>query len=184
MVTQLYKKIINLFLDLKDEIEYHGVLKGLYYSDLFLPIYKLIHMPKEILNYLQKFLYYGYYGTKTYTFDANSVDILIYAHIKKVRRFMDSDNTHLVWNSCKKTGLIRKLYELEELCKRKIKNDFSSWHYSNIVREKYPDREKLFNNPVAKKALSKAIKKDQRVQESLKARYNHLFNHYLPYFWD
>ena len=126
----------DLFEDLLDCIKEYGILKGMYYSDVFSPIYNLIKLPKRIYNYVDKFIYYGKAGAKTYDFDANSLEHLIYAHIKRVRKFMDSDNTHLVWNSERKKGLIRKLYELEELCKRR-----------KVLKNAAPQTQKLKNVP-------------------------------------
>lgn len=180
--------------DLIDCVKEHGILKGIYYSDIFDHIYNL---PKRIYKYIDKFIYYGKAGTKTYDFDANSLDILIYAHIKRVRKFMDSDNTHLVWNSERKRGLIRKLYELEELCKRKIEySDLNEHYYLKKEIDKYGvgiSKKVLINGKTfytfekteeEKKDKSIAIKKDLKIAKSRKKRYDKLMSEYLDKFWD
>lgn len=183
------KKIKELYEDLIDCIEMNGLAKGIYYSDLFHPIYNLIGMPKRIYNYIEKFIYYGKAGTKTHDFDAGSVDVLIYVHVKKVRKFMDSDKTHLVWNSERYKGLIRKLYELEELCKRKEKNDdFNDFYYAHLVNKKYNRYDKDFlevlEEPKFRKEIMKAYEKDRKIAQSRKKRYNELLCNYLERFWD
>lgn len=173
-----------LYEDLIDCIKEYGILKGIYYSDVFSPIYNLIKLPKRIYNYIDKFIYYGKAGTRTYDFDANGLDILIYAHVKRVRKFMDSDNTHLVWNSERKKGLIRKLYELEELCKRKVENEFNDGYYITLYYEKYGSSYLLENFIKNKKEFKKAYTKDLKIAQSRKKRYNKLMSEYLDKFWD
>lgn len=177
--------MLNLYEDLIDCIKEYGILKGIYYSDIFTPIYNLIKLPKRIYNYIDKFIYYGKAGTKTYDFDANSLDFLVYAHVKKVRKFMDSDNTHLVWNSEKKKGLIRKLYELEELCKRKVENEFfNEGYYITLYYKKYGHSNLLEEGIKNRKAFKKAYTKDLKIAQSRKKRYDKLMSEYLDKFWD
>lgn len=176
-----------LYEDLIDCIKEYGILKGIYYSDVFSPIYNLIKLPKRIYNYVDKFIYYGKAGTRTYDFDANSLDILIYAHVKRVRKFMDSDKTHLVWNSERKKGLIRKLYELEELCKRKVENEFNDGYYINLYYKKHEPLnlfEKLNKSIEDREAFKKAYRKDLKIAQSREKRYNKLMSEYLDKFWD
>ena len=181
-----------LYEDLLDCIKEYGIIKGIYYSDIFFPIYNLIKLPKRIYNYIDKFIYYGKAGTRTYDFDANGLDILIYAHVKRVRKFMDSDNTHLVWNSERKKGLIRKLYELEELCKRKVENEFNDGYYMSLYYEKYGSEkygshnllERLNRGIKNREAFKKAYTKDLKIAQSRKKRYNKLMSEYLDKFWD
>lgn len=176
-----------LYEDLIDCIKEYGILKGIYYSDVFSPIYNLIKLPKRIYNYVDKFIYYGKAGTRTYDFDANSLDILIYAHVKRVRKFMDSDKTHLVWNSERKKGLIRKLYELEELCKRKVEKEFNDGYYINLYYKKHEPLnlfEKLNKSIEDREAFKKAYTKDLKIAQSRKKRYDKLMSEYLDKFWD
>lgn len=184
--------------DLKFCIEEHGIIKGIYMSDIFDPIYRLINLPKRLYRYIIKFYYYGKVGaSKTYDFDATGVDHLIYAHIKRVRKFMDSDQTHLVWNSGRSNGLIKKLYELEELCSRKCQNDdFNDSYYFSKEYKKYGsgvERKIEKGSSVyftydqteeAKKAKRLAIKKDRKIAEQRRKRYYELLEKYLPQFWD
>ena len=186
----IWNKIKEIYEDLVDSVKYNGFAKGIYYSELFSPIYNLIGLPKRIYNYVDKFIYYGKAGTKTYDFDANSVDVLIYAQVKRVRKFMDSDKTHLMWNSDRKKGLIRKLYELEELCKRKQKNgDFNDFYYARKVHKKYKRGDIAFFDMLDKvngyrEDIRKAYKKDGKIAQSRKKRYDELLSKYLEMFWD
>jgi len=177
----------DLYEDLIDCIKEYGMLKGMYYSDMFLPIYNLIWLPKRFYNYVDKFIYYGKAGTKAHDFDADSLDILIYSHIKRVRKFMDSDKTHLMWNSGRKRGLIRKLYELEELCKRKVENEFNDGYYMSLYYKKYGHfnlLENLNEGIKNKEAFKKAYAKDLEIAKSRKKRYDKLMSEYLDKFWD
>jgi len=174
----------DLFEDLLDCVKEYGLVKGIYYSDIFHPIYNLINLPKKLYNYLDKFIYYGKAGTKTFDFDANSLDNLIYAHVKRVRKFMDSGKTHLMWNSGRKKGLIKKLYELEELCKRKVENDFNDSYYINLYYEKYGRFNLLEEGIKNKEAFRKAYRKDLKIAKSRKKRYDKLMSEYIDRFWD
>lgn len=184
--------------DLKWCIEEHGVLKGIWYSDVFSPIYNVFKMPERVYNYLSRFYYYGKVGaSQTVDFDASSIDNLIYAHIKRVRKFMDSDDTHLVWNSSGNTGLKRKLYEFEELCRRKCENDgFNDMYYFRKAYDKYglgKKVEHLIGKDIyysyeqtseAKKAKSRARKKDEYIARQRSERYYEMLRKYVPQFWD
>ena len=193
------KEIIKDYIeDIKRLYEiYDNVFKALWYSDLLDPVYRAFNFPAKLLLYIQKFIYYGKVGASLYDFDANGVDELIYAHIKRVRKFMDSDKTHLVWNSERKRGLIRKLYEFEELCKRKCRyDDFDSHYYfrkeldkygrgtcKEIIRngKKYYTYEKTKEH---KRKMSIARKKDKFISKQLRARYYELLSNYVAGFWD
>lgn len=184
--------------DLKWCIEEHGFFKGLLYSDLFDPLYRLFNLPKRLYVYITRFYYYGKSGaSNTYDFDARGIDDLIYAHIKRVRKYMDSDKTHLVWNSGRKKGLIRKLYEFEELCRRKCKNeDFNDHYYFSKeldkfgrgVRKQIIVRGEVYytyeQKQEAKKAKRKAMEKDRKIAKQRSERYYELLTKYVDGFWD
>jgi len=183
--------------DLKDMVEDHGIIKGIWYSDMFNPLYRLFRLPIKICTYICRFYYYGKVGaSSTYDFDACGIDNLIYSHIKRVRKFMDSDNTTLVWNS-KRSGLMKKLYEFEELCKRKCKNDnFNDNYYFSKALDKYGRgfkkelemRGDLYytyeQTDEAKKEKRKARKKDEKIAKQRQERYYELLRKYVPQFWD
>ena len=183
--------------DLKDMVEDHGIIKGIWYSDMFNPLYRLFRLPIKICTYICRFYYYGKVGaSSTYDFDACGIDNLIYSHIKRVRKFMDSDNTTLVWNS-KRSGLMKKLYEFEELCKRKCKNDnFNDNYYFSKALDKYGRgfkkelemRGDLYytyeQTDEAKKEKRKARKKDEKIAKQRQERYYELLRKYVPRFWD
>lgn len=183
--------------DLRDMVNEHGLCKGLYYSDMFDWFYKLTQIPYRIYNYISRFYYYGKVGaSETYDFDAAGIDNLIYAHIKRVRKFMDSDKTHLVWNSDQKRnkGLIRKLYEFEELCRRKCEHDdFNDHYYFGIeldkrgrktIKLKSGECYKYVESEETKKAKAKALKKDEFIAKQRRERYYHLLQFYVAGFWD
>lgn len=172
--------------DLKDSVEEWGILKGIYYSDIFSLGYNIINFPKRLFNYLTRFYYYGKVGaSETYDFDASGIDNLIYAHIKRVRKFMDSDKTHLMWNSERNKGLIRKLYEFEELCRRKCKHyDFNDHYYFGLELDKRGFGIKIKECEKVKKAKFKAIKKDEFIAKQRRERYYHLLRFYVAGFWD
>lgn len=196
-LLKMKSSVMVLLEDLKDMVQEHGVLKGIWYSDIFNPFYRLCHLPSDIYNYIQKFYYYGKIGaSKTYDFDASSIDVLIYSHIKRVRKFMDSEDTHLVWNG-KRTGLMKKLYEFEELCKRKCKNDdFNDMYYFSKEFKKYGlgkkvefirNGQKYYTYEKSddhKKATSLARKKDEKIAKQRTKRYYELLEKYVPQFWD
>lgn len=183
--------------DLKWCIGEYGILKGILYSGIFDPIYRLINLPKRLYNYLYRFCYYGKAGaSNTHDFCASGIDHLIYAHIKRVRKFMDSDKTHLVWNS-KRSGLMKKLYEFEELCKRKCKNDdLNDMYYFSKVLKKYErgtEIEIVHNGQTyytyeqteeVKKLKINARKKDEKIAKQRLDRYYELLRKYAPQFWD
>lgn len=184
--------------DFNDSVKSHGLLKGAWYSDLFNPLYRLFNLPKRLCSYISRFYYYGKVGaSETFDFDANSVDHLIYAHIRRVRKFMDSDKTHLVWNSSGKTGLMKKLYEFEELCKRKCEyDDFNDLYYFSKAMDKYGrgvKNEVHFCGTVgyryeqtekAKKQKHLASKKDRKIAKQREERYYELLTKYMSQFWD
>lgn len=186
---QKFRYYIN---DIKECIDTFGLYRGLYYSEILSPIYSVLEMPKKTYRYIRNFIYYGKAGARLCEYDANGVDELIYAHIKRVRKFMDSDKTHCMWTE-KNKGLIRKLYELEALCKEKVENDLESSYYLEKAIKKYGfgKREKLENgcyvierSDEQKKAMFIARKKDKLVTRYKKDRYNELLVKYLPLFWD
>ena len=150
---------------------------------------------KKLFNYLYKFFYYGYWGTKTVPYDANSVDQLIYAHMKETLKFMESDKTHLLWNSSEKQnkGLMRKLKEFVELCDRKRNTEFRCLHNFSKVIEIYPPRFvksecgeffTLESNQESRRLKDIAIKKDNLVTNHLTNRYNYMYTKYISQFWD
>ena len=183
--------------DLKDMIEEYGILKGIWHSDLFDPFYRLYKLPNKLYTYITRFYYYGKVGaSNTYDYDANSIDELIYAHIKRVRKFMDSDKTHLVWNS-KRSGLMKKLYEFEELCKRKCENDdLNDRYYFSKVLKKHGIGTKVTidrngqtyytyeQTEDVKKLKRNARKKDKKIAKQRLERYYELLRKYSPQFWD
>ena len=194
-MKEIFKDYIE---DLLDCISEYGILKGIYLSDVFNPFYKISKFPVRLYNYIYNFFYYGKVGANLVEYDAISgIDALTYAHIKRVRKFMDSDKTHLVWNSERKRGLIRKLYEFEELCKRKCKNDdFNNYYYFGKEIDKYGigNRKEIIRNGKTyytyekteehKRKLSIARKRDEFISKQVRARYYELLSNYVAGFWD
>ena len=143
---------------------------------------------RRLILKIQKFFYYGRAGMKCYDFDAGSISTLMLAHIKRVRKFMDSDNTHLRWNSDRQgKGLMRKLYEFEEICTRiESRGGFNNYYYFSEVRKRYPNIGLFSNNstPEYRKECRVAMKKDNAVAKQLEERYVYMIKHYVPMFWD
>lgn len=169
-----------------------SLLQKLYYSPKLDWLFNLINLPNRIYLYVAKFIYYGKVGANCYDFEATSCYELVYAHIKRCRKFMDSDKTHLVWNSQNKPkGLIRKLYELEELLRRYLIDELDSKAHTILVYDslmtKYDVKKSIWSLPLSKednKLLDIARKSDRMVYKSRKNRLDELMSKYLESFWD
>lgn len=149
--------------------------------------FDLLNIPRRIYNYIDKFIYYGFHGAKTYDYETHSSYYLMYVQIKRVRKFMDSDKTHLMWNSDgNNKGLIRKLYEFEELLKRKYENDLTSYYYIRKFHDQYRhiSLRKGLNELLRSKEYKLASKKDAMVSKGLEQRFKYMLDHYLEMFWD
>lgn len=181
---------------LKKEREYYdSYWEMIYLSDWFDPIYRLSRLPSRIYHTIEKFIYYGKVGTSCHDFDANSIHTLINAHIKRVERFMKSDNTTLVWNSDENTRQMKLLREFSELCTRMCDSmDMQDDYFFGKVLESH-ERPKLVQTENSKfyrretteayrKASKIAIKKDDMRAKHLLDRYYYLLQHKVPGFWD
>lgn len=144
-------------------------------------------MIHRIYTFIKRFVYYGYHGAKyTRDYDANSVDALIYCHMKRVSDFMHSPNkTHLLWNDSPDTKGMKRLREFTELAKRRTENDFNDYYYYLKFTEEHPDYEPLdFNGNKYRKQMRLAFKKDRIIADGLEKRYWYMLQKYLPGFWD
>jgi len=164
------------------------ILNEIYLSDWFDPIYRVTKSPYRIYLYITKFFYYGRIGANCVDYDANCIHDLIYAHMKRVNNFMNSGDTHLVWNNNPNTKGMRLLAEFTELSKRMSENELRSYAFYGKVKEKYPEEAKDFmfltKNKELKKAMRVAFKKDRQVCEQLTERYYYLLKKEVPGFWD
>lgn len=164
------------------------ILNEIYLSEWFDPIYRLTKIPHRIYHKIEKFIYYGYYGSMCWDFDANCINTLIYAHMKRVNKFMNSNKTHLLWNNRIDTKGMRLLAEFTELSKRMSENELRSYTFYGKVREKFPEETKtlLFNseNKEFKRLMRIAFKKDRAICEQLTERYYYLLKKEVPGFWD
>lgn len=136
---------------------------------------------------LCRFFYYGYHGTKTFEFCADSMDVLIAAHIKRVLKFMESDKTHLIWNDDRDTKGMRLLREFNELCQRKVQNGdrFNPYYFAGQVNKKH-GRSIILSRKTSihRKEFRRAMKKDHMIEKQLQDRYHYLLRKHVPTFWD
>ena len=164
------------------------LVNKIYLADWFDPIYKLIRIPFRIYRNIDKFIYYGYNGTKCVDFDASSIHTLIYVHMKRVKKFMNSSNTHLMWSDDPNTKDMRKLAEFTELSRRMSEYELENHYFLGKVLRKYDAHGKSFfdriNDPEYKKEAKIAIKKDRMKNEQLTRRYYYLLEQKVPGFWD
>ena len=164
------------------------LLNKIYLADWFDPIYRIINIPNRIYLTVSKFIYYGYAGTKCVDFDASCIHNLIYAHMNRVSKYMNSDKTHLVWNNDPTTKGMRKLAEFTELSRRMAENEMRDYHFYGEVKKKYPSKsfEDMFGkkDPEYKRLIGIAFKKDRNVVDGLVKRYYHLLEKEVSGFWD
>ena len=153
-----------------------------------------MHNILKFLRKIYRFYYYGKVGMNCQPYDANCIDDLILAHIKRVEGFMDSDDTHTLWSD-KELGLKRKLKEFRHLCELKVQyDDFNdNYEFSKIYEALGPrkwvdvgnDMSQLEPYPEKKeKNVRKAMGLDRTRAESRRKRYYYMLEHYVPGFWD
>ena len=152
-------------------------MNNLYYSVL------------RLYHFGERFFYYGYHGAKyTFDFDASGSHNLIYAHMKRVKKFMNSDKTHLLWNDKSDTKLMRVLAEFTELCKRMSDDEMATYYNYNKFKAKYPDYNiiDILNekDESIKKEIRLAFKRDRAIAKQLTDRYYYLLENKMPAFWD
>jgi len=163
------------------------LLKMIYLSDWFDPFYNLYNLPFRIYLFITKFFYYGYIGASNcFDFDAHSIHILIYAHIKRVNKYMKSSKTHLEWNNDENNKNMRRLAEFTELSRRMKSCEMKDFYFFTKVLDDYRSHE--FFNRIKdinyKKRAKVALKKDQMKTDQLTKRYYAMLEKYVPGFWD
>ena len=142
----------------------------------------------ELITFIKRFCYYGYHGARyTRDYDAQGIHHLIYAHIRRVKRFMHNPKlTHLQWNSDPQNRDMRLLREFEELSKRMSED--SVGHFLSEVCKEYGPWDgmslKGMNDLGFKKKIRIAIKKDSMKKKGEIERYYYLLEHKVPHFWD
>lgn len=154
----------------------------------------MIQKIKNLIQYLSRFYYYGKIGAdKCFPYDSSCINELTYAHLKKVKEFMHSDNTHLMWNSSGTTNLMKKLNELTELSRRMCEPSDTKYSSEVINRYKYLYGVKDFftinfpNDNIKKRyssELRRAFKRDDLIKKQTEDRYYYLMKKYLQHFWD
>lgn len=185
--------------DLKWCVKEYGILKGIYFSDIFNPLYKLINFFPNLIYDIKKYHYYGKAGLSTQDFDFNEYTLLK-AHLERVLDYMMSNKTHLMWNSKKDCKSMRKLKEAYELASRiEEAPDYSeNWHsmYKQLEVKQHLEpcsgRPKFYNvnhsyNVPEKRArllLNIARKKDESYDKFRKQRLRHLIDKYGRSWWD
>jgi hypothetical protein len=183
---------------IKEETKhYDSIWQYIYLHEWFDPFRRLYNLPKKLYGWLDRFIYYGLVGAKECVdYDAMSIHNLIYAHIRRLRRFMSNpNNTHTMWTTKPNKGLFRRLKELEEYSRRySCGEDQRRDNFSNTyeeLREKYGYKDFFdvnYPNEIekdkARKLIKKALQKDERVIKSQNDRYFELLQEYVPRFWD
>lgn len=183
---------------IKNETKYYdSIWQYIYLHDWFNPIYRLVNLPHKVYTWIEKFIYYGRIGAnRCVDFDAMSMHVLIYAHIRRVRAFMSNPkNTHTVWTTKPNKGLFRRLKELEEYSRRFSEGEDQHYdNFSRILRDledkygkldmfniNYPDKK---TKTEANIKIKRALQKDENVLKFHRNRYFELLKNYVPRFWD
>jgi hypothetical protein len=153
-------------------------------SNLYYSVLRLYH-------FVERFLYYGYHGAKyTRAYDASGSHSLIYAHMKRVKKFMNSDKTHLLWNDKPDNKLMRQLAEFTELARRMSENEMKTYVNYHKFKAKYPDYNIISRlssenrDPKIEKEIKLAFKKDRAISKQLTDRYFYLLENKMASFWD
>jgi hypothetical protein len=151
-------------------------MNNLYYSVL------------RLYHFIERFFYYGYHGAKyTRAYDASGSHSLIYAHMKRVKKFMNSDKTHLLWNDKPDNKGMRLLAEFTELARRMSENEMTTHYNYRKFKDKYPDYNILSSSnrdPSIQKEVRLAFKKDRAISKQLTDRYFYLLENKMASFWD
>jgi len=169
--------------------EKKAIWQRIYLSDWFDPIYNIYKKPWQIYHRIEKFIYYGRVGSKCWDFDANCIHDLIYAHMKRVHKFMNSDKTHLTWNDNPNNKGMRKLAEFTELSKRMSENEMKTYVNYDRVKKRYPAKDVLdifsrSEDSTYKRDISRAFAADQKIVDERLKRYYHLLEKDVRGFWD
>jgi len=161
-------------------------------------------LKKIIIFYEQvcRFLYYGWNMRNAYEFDSSSVELAQHYSLLRLKKFMESDKTHLAWNDSKDTKLMKRLAEAVKLSGELLKIDdgTSHKHYSKLRKKYKPKKkndtlsfiDKLYDTSETKEIddklftfmLRKAFKKDNTVFLEKKKRFEYLMSKYLKHWWD
>lgn len=143
----------------------------------------LLYKIKAIYQAICRFFYYGKVGMKCYAFDASAVYDLEYAHMKRVKDFMMSDKTHLMWNDSNDTKDMKRLIEFTELSRLMSREVLCMSNYMRLPEHIRDNHEWLYNRPM-NKLKRIALKKDRLLEVDRKKRYHQLREKYLETFWD
>lgn len=153
-------------------------------SNLYYSVLRLYH-------FVERFLYYGYHGAKyTRAYDASGSHSLIYAHMKRVKKFMNSDKTHLLWNDKPDNKLMKVMAEFTELARRMSENEMATYVNYHKFKAKYPDYNIISRlssenrDPKIEKEMKLAFKKDRAISKQLTDRYFYLLENKMASFWD
>jgi len=142
----------------------------------------------NLYHFIIRFIYYGYHGAKyTRAYDASGSHSLIYAHMKRVKKFMNSDKTHLLWNDKPDNKPMRVMAEFTELAKRMSDNEMTTYYNYRKFKAKYPNYNVLSSSnrdPKIQKEVKLAFKKDRAISKQLTDRYFYLLENKMASFWD
>ena len=142
---------------------------------------------RNLYHRVSQFFYYGKIGYSLNDWDSQGVYTLTNAHLKRVNKFMKSDQTHLMWNDDENTKLMRRLREMSELSERMESRDIGSGYYLTKFQDTYPDFEPIplrGNDEKYSKDFIRAIELDSKILKQERKRYFHLFEKYLDHWWD
>lgn len=143
---------------------------------------------RNFFLFIKRFCYYGYIGaSKTYDFDAAGIHTLIHAHMVRVKKFMNSDDTHLMWNDKPDTKGMKRLTEFTELSRIVAYDSHVGPNFNKVCDDYRRDGECFLdrlNDEDYKKDSRIAIKKDQLIYNHQQKRYYYMLEKYVPGFWD
>jgi len=146
---------------------------------------------KNFFLYIKRFFYYGRIGaSRTRDYDANGIHELIHAHMVRVKRYMNSRDTHLVWNDKPDTRGMRLLAEFTELSRRMAEDGMQTHYYWGIIYNESLESgecyfDKMNNRSEEESRRTKvAFKKDSMVTKCQLERYYYLLEKNVDGFWD
>ena len=146
---------------------------------------------RNFFLFIKRFCYYGYIGaSKTYDFEAHGIHTLIHAHMVRVKRFMNSDKTHLLWNDKPDNKGMKKLAEFTELSKQMAEDEMRpNYYWLQIYNEQNANGLDYFDRinestEADKKRCGLAFKKDNMISKQRLERYYYMLEKYTPGFWD
>jgi hypothetical protein len=195
-MRNLNKMLKNYQNDLKD---YDSIWERIYLSDWFDPVYRAIRFIPNLISDIRKYHYYGKIGMGVHDFDYDPYTMQA-AHISRVKDFMLSDNTHLMWNDNAANNRMRKLLEASGLLNQLKAGRNYDINYVGKFLDKYSKKDRqpncldgLFDDGRNRKPIrnelydfffKKAAEKDDAIMKGKKERLHYLVEKYGDQWWD